>query len=403
MSRPVSRPVNNVGSHRKVKPSPIAVYVHWPFCESKCPYCDFNIHVREAVDADAFTAAYLKELDHFAELVSGATCTSIFFGGGTPSLMPASAVAAIIERILKRWPAADLPEITLEANPTSVEASRFRDYRQAGVNRLSVGVQSLRDESLKMLGRGHDAAEARRAMHLALEIFARVNFDLIYARPGQTTTEWQGELEEVLGYGAGHLSLYQLTIERGTAFYAAQKRGELVVPDEDTALALYDLTQNVTTRAGLPAYEISNHARAGEECRHNLKYWNGGAYIGIGPGAHGRFGGFGAAPWLASSLPRSPERWLKAVDKADWGVGDLIRLSSRQRALEILMMGLRLASGIDKARFAAAAGVPVEEILSAAATARAAESQLLENHQDRIVVTPKGRRVLDRLLVEIVA
>ena len=403
MSRPVLRPVNNVSSRQNVKPSPIAVYVHWPFCESKCPYCDFNSHVREAVDADAFTAAYLKELDHFGELVPGATCTSIFFGGGTPSLMPPSAVAAIIERILKRWPARDLSEITLEANPSSVEAGRFRDYRQAGVNRLSVGVQSLRNESLKMLGRRHDAAEAKRAMHLALEIFARVNFDLIYARPGQTTADWQGELEEVLGYGAGHLSLYQLTIERGTAFYAAQKCGELVVPDEDTALALYDLTQDVTTKAGLPAYEISNHARAGEECRHNLNYWNGGAYIGIGPGAHGRFGGFGAAPWLASSLPRSPEAWLNTVEKANWGAGDPTGLSSRQRALEILMMGLRLTGGIDKARFAAAAGAPVEEILCASATARAAESQLLENHQDRIVVTPKGRRVLDRLLVEIIA
>ena len=359
--------------------------------------------MREAIDTDAFTAAYLKELDHFGERVPGASCTSIFFGGGTPSLMPPSAVAAVIERILKRWPAADLPEITLEANPSSVEADRFRDYRQAGVNRLSVGVQSLRDESLKILGRRHDAAEARRAMGLALEIFDRVSFDLIYARPGQATADWQAELEEVLGFGAGHLSLYQLTIERGTAFHAAQKRGEIVVPDEDTALALYDLTQDATAKAGLPAYEISNHARAGEECRHNLGYWNGGAYIGIGPGAHGRFRGAGEAPWLARSLARSPEAWLQAVEKNNWGAGDLTRLSPRQRALEILMMGLRLSGGIDKARFTAAAGAPVEEILSASATARAAESQFLENHQDRIVVTPKGRRVLDRLLVEIVA
>jgi oxygen-independent coproporphyrinogen-3 oxidase len=392
-----------------VKPSsqqdipPIAVYVHWPFCESKCPYCDFNSHVRAAVDTDAFAAAYIREIDYFAGLMPAATCSSIFFGGGTPSLMPPSAVVAIIERILAQWPTADLPEITLEANPSSVEAGRFGAYREAGVNRLSLGVQSLRDQALEFLGRRHDAAEARRAMGLALDIFPRVNFDLIYARPGQTLREWKDELDEVLEYGAGHLSLYQLTIERGTAFYAAQKRGELNIPGEGPGLALFDLTQEITNQAGLPAYEISNHARAGEECRHNLNYWNGGTYIGVGPGAHGRFRGSEEGSWIASALTRSPEAWLKAVEKNKWRAGELTPLSTRDRALEILMMGLRLTKGIDKDSFATTVGAPVEEILSAAATGRAAESELLENHPDRIVVTPKGQRVLDRLLVEIVA
>lgn len=382
---------------------PLSVYVHWPFCESKCPYCDFNSHVRRRFDAKAFLAAYLRDIDYFADLLGPAQCTTIFFGGGTPSLMPPETVAAVIEGIRNRWPSPTEPEITLEANPSSVETDRFRDYRSAGVNRLSLGVQSLRDESLSFLGRLHDAETARVAMEIALSVFPRVSFDLIYARPGQTPRQWKDELREVLGYRPGHLSLYQLTIEPGTAFYSAQQRDALTLPDEETALALYDLTQEQTLKAGLPAYEVSNHARPGEECRHNLAYWTGGQYVGVGPGAHGRFKNRGNGAWIASAHRRSPEAWLKGLKSNGGASVTLSPLSPGERRAELLLMGLRLAGGIDRDRFAAATGAPLEAALSKAGLARAADAHLIRFGDRSLAATPKGLRLLDHLLADITA
>ena len=288
------------------------VYVHWPFCASKCPYCDFNSHVRAEIDEARWRAALVRELDHFAALAPGRTVTSIFFGGGTPSLMAPATVAAVIERTANHWRLAGDVEITLEANPTSVEAGRFAGYRDAGVNRVSLGVQSLDDRALGFLGRGHDAAEARAAVAVAHARFPRVSFDLIYARPGQSPAAWRRELAEALQIAGEHLSLYQLTLEPGTAFHARAARGALALPGGDAAAALYDVTQEVLEGAGLPAYEISNHAVPGAESRHNLTYWRSGDYLGVGPGAHGRLTGGGAV--LAIAQTRSPERWLAAVE-----------------------------------------------------------------------------------------
>ncbi|MGE5266222.1 MAG: radical SAM family heme chaperone HemW [Deltaproteobacteria bacterium] len=323
------------------------VYVHWPFCAQKCPYCDFNSHVRFAGwDEPRFLAAYLRELSEVRERVGPQTVHSIFFGGGTPSLMQPSTVAAILDHIAGQWSIVPGAEITLEANPNSVEAGRFAGYRAAGVNRVSIGVQSLRDDELKRLGRLHSVAEARAAIEIAQGTFDRFSFDLIYARPGQTLPEWRQELSEALARAGGHLSLYQLTIEPDTPFADLHARGKLVVPDPDAALDLFALTQEMTLAKGLHAYEISNHAVPGEESRHNLVYWRYGAYAGVGPGAHGRLV-LRDGKRLATATQRNPERWVECVETAGHGFVEEQCLSLEEQADEMLLMGLRLAEGVD--------------------------------------------------------
>ncbi len=377
------------------------IYVHWPFCLQKCPYCDFNSHVREGVDEARWRAALLTEIDHAAGEAPDRTVTSVFFGGGTPSLMGPATVAALIERLAERWPLDPDVEITLEANPTSVEARRFAGYRAAGVNRVSLGVQSLDDAALRFLGRGHSAAEARTAVATAHAHFERVSFDLIYARPGQTTAAWRAELGEALGLAGEHLSLYQLTIEPGTRFHNLARRGLLAVPDGDAAAALYDTTQEAMDAAGLPAYEISNHARPGAASRHNLTYWRSGDYVGIGPGAHGRVTDRGAA--LAVRRIRSPERWLAAVERGGVGTEECIAVAPDDRVAEVLMMGLRLTEGVPADRFRARTGRAIGEALEPARLAPLIEGGLLECDAAGLRATAAGRRVLDAVLGALLA
>ncbi|WP_436643681.1 radical SAM family heme chaperone HemW [Microbaculum sp. FT89] len=332
------------------------VYVHWPFCAAKCPYCDFNSHVRRGIDQKPYARALATEIAHMATLAPGRTVGSIFFGGGTPSLMEPQTVSAVLEAIAARWPVADDVEVTLEANPTSVEAGRFRAYREAGVNRVSLGVQALRDDVLKFLGRLHDRAEALAALKVARSTFERVSFDMIYARPGQAEAEWREELDEACSFAGEHLSLYQLTIEPETPFAALHARGRLVVPEDDAARGLYDVTLETTAARGLPAYEISNHARPGAECRHNLVYWRGGEWAGVGPGAHGRLNlDMGRS---AVSTIRSPEAWRAAVEAHGHGIEDRTPLTPAEVADEFLVMGLRLIDGVDADRYRALAGKP---------------------------------------------
>ena len=331
------------------------VYVHWPFCTAKCPYCDFNSHVRhEPPDEPRFAAALARELAHFAELTSGRTVTSIFLGGGTPSLMRAETVEAILDVIAKHWCVAADAEITLEANPGSAEADRFRGYRAAGVNRLSLGVQSLDDQALKALGRIHDAAEARRAVDMARDIFPRLSFDLIYARPAQTLGAWRAELQTAIAMAADHLSLYQLTIEAGTPFQRLHAAGKLAVPGPERAAAFYTLTQEITDAHGLFAYEISNHAAPGAESRHNLTYWRYRDYVGVGPGAHGRLAIAGIR--RATMSERHPERWLELVEEQGHGLVTDEALTLEESADEMLLMGLRLREGIRTDRYVAMSG-----------------------------------------------
>jgi putative oxygen-independent coproporphyrinogen III oxidase len=377
---------------------PFGVYVHWPFCRAKCPYCDFNSHVRHGgIDEVRFLAAYLTELAHLASLAPGRKVTSIFFGGGTPSLMRPATVAAILETIGKHWSVAADGEITLEANPTSVEAENFAGYRAAGVNRLSLGVQALDDQSLKALGRQHSAAEALAALSLAKRHFGRVSFDLIYAREGQTARAWGEELARALEHAADHLSLYQLTIEEGTPFAARHEAGTLHIPNGAQACALYLLTQELCEAAGLPAYEISNHAKPGSESRHNLLYWRGHDYAGIGPGAHSRISACGTK--RALSALKSPEGWLAEVEAQGHGLASDETLSAEETADEYLLMGLRLSEGIDLARLSVIDGRALdEERLSALAG-----EGLIRCNGGRLAATPKGRLVLNRLILELAA
>ena len=332
------------------------VYVHWPFCASKCPYCDFNSHVRAGgIDEARFRRALISELEHWADLTRGRKVTSVFFGGGTPSLMSAETVGAILDAIAQKWRVEADAEITLEANPSSVEAGRFRGYRAAGVNRVSLGVQSLDDGQLRALGRLHNVQEARTAIEIARHTFDRFSFDLIYARPGQTPEAWRRELGDALEMAGQHLSLYQLTIEPGTPFNELHARGKLRVPDDEAAAELYALTQEMTERAGLPAYEISNHAAPGEESRHNLTYWRYGEYAGVGPGAHGRF--VAADARRATSTERNPERWAGLVEERGQGIVDDVPLARAEQADEALLMGMRLSEGIDLDRLASIGGV----------------------------------------------
>jgi putative oxygen-independent coproporphyrinogen III oxidase len=331
------------------------VYAHWPFCLSKCPYCDFNSHVRhQRIDETRFIAAFERELAHRAALTPGRTVSSVFFGGGTPSLMQASSVACILDAVARHWPIAPNAEITLEANPTSAEAERFRGFRAAGVNRVSLGVQALNDADLQALGRTHTSAEALRAVELAGAIFERYSFDLIYARPRQGVAQWRSELAAALTFARDHLSLYQLTIEPGTMFERLHEAGKLAVPDADLGRDFWDATQEVMNRAGLPAYEISNHARPGAESRHNLIYWRYGEYAGVGPGAHGRI--LTATGRRAQAGARDPEQWLAAVEANGHGLVEDAPLSLEDQADEFLLMGLRLAEGVEPQRFEAISG-----------------------------------------------
>jgi putative oxygen-independent coproporphyrinogen III oxidase len=377
---------------------PFGVYVHWPFCKAKCPYCDFNSHVRHGgIDEARFLAGYLTELQHFAARAPGRTVTSIFFGGGTPSLMSPRTVETILDGIAEHWTLAGDAEITLEANPTSVEAENFAGYAAASVNRLSLGVQALDDMSLKALGRQHTADEALAALDLAKENFGRVSFDLIYAREGQSLADWQGELTRALGYAADHLSLYQLTIEDGTPFAARHAAGSLRIPDGDRASEMYVLTQELCERAGLPAYEISNHARPGSESRHNLLYWRGHDYAGIGAGAHARITADGTK--RALSTLKSPESWLAQVEARGHGLAGDEPLSVQEAAEEYLLMALRLAEGLDLARLEALSGRALD-----ASTLDALESDgLLARNGARLKATQSGRLVLERLILELAA
>ncbi|MEM7446150.1 MAG: radical SAM family heme chaperone HemW [Pseudomonadota bacterium] len=376
------------------------IYVHWPFCRSKCPYCDFNSHVRSSIDADRWRAALLTELDHFAAETPNRTVTSIFFGGGTPSLMPPEVAGALIDRVAHHWPTEDRLEVTLEANPTSVESSLFADFRLAGINRVSLGVQALNDADLKFLGREHSVSEALDAIAIGARHFDRFSFDLIYARPSQTPETWSRELDQALSLAVGHLSLYQLTIEPGTRFATEFGRGDFALPDEETAGALYETTQEVTAAAGLPAYEISNHARAGEACRHNLTYWRYGDYIGVGPGAHGRLT-IDGKKW-ATRTHRAPEIWLERVGRDGNAEHPRTTIGPRERLEEMVMMGLRQTDGVPYSRIDAETGAPWDRWLDPKAIGGMIEGGFLVDDPERLATTPGGRQrlnaVLDRLL-----
>lgn len=370
-----------------------SIYVHWPFCRSLCPYCDFNSHVRESVDQARWRGALLAELDHFAADVPGRTVTSVFFGGGTPSLMAPETVAAVLEAVGQHWtPAPDL-EVTLEANPTSVEAGRLAEFRAAGVNRVSLGVQALDDDALRALGRQHTAQEALDAVALARTLFDRVSFDLIYARPDQSPAQWRDELRAALRHADGHLSLYQLTIEPGTVFHQAQARGDLVVPDDDTATALYEVTQEVLDAAGLPAYEVSNHARPGEACRHNLSTWRYDDYVGIGPGAHGRLTIDGTT--VATRQHRVPEAWLALVERDGHATRTRTPLEPTDVLAELTLLGLRLTDGIAEDRFRGRTGTTFEHAFGHDRLGRLIDGGFLVRDDEGLRTTPAGRQRLN--------
>jgi oxygen-independent coproporphyrinogen-3 oxidase len=375
------------------------IYVHWPFCAAKCPYCDFNSHVRhQPVDQEAFVAAFMREMAAMRAMSGVRTVTSIFMGGGTPSLMKPETVDAILNGIARHWHVPPGIEVTMEANPSSVEAERFRGYRAAGVNRVSLGVQALNDRDLKFLGRLHDVADALRAVKLAREIFPRMSFDLIYARPGQTGEEWTRELREAISYAVDHLSLYQLTIEEGTPFFGLHKAGKIVLPDQDHAAELYEITQSFTADAGMPAYEVSNHARPGAESRHNLTYWRYGDYVGLGPGAHGRLTSNGRK--YATATHRTPEEWLKLVGEHGHGMVDREALEIGEQADEMLLMGLRLREGLDLARWSTLSGRELD----------IDRENFLIDHgfierlgNSRLRCTPQGMLILDAVVADLAA
>ena len=365
----------------------LALYVHWPFCVSKCPYCDFNSHVRESVDQARWRAALLIDLAHEADAGPKRPLTSIFFGGGTPSLMPPETVAAIIEAAERHWGFAPDIEITLEANPSSVEAARFAGLAAAGVNRVSLGLQALDDEALRFLGRAHDVAEGLGALETAQQAFDRISFDLIYALPGQSQADWEKTLTRALGFGTGHLSLYQLTIEPGTRFAAMAARGELVPTDPDHGADLFEATRALTAAGGLPAYEISNHARLGEESRHNLTYWRYGDYLGVGPGAHGRREG------VATARAKKPENWLTRIDRDAQGIELEETLTPDTQQREALVMGLRLDEGLPR--------TVTDPAVDQAAVAKLSNLGLIEQTPERLRVTPQGMLLLDAILAEV--
>lgn len=375
------------------------LYVHWPFCLSKCPYCDFNSHVREKIDQARWRRALLAEIGHYAAKTQGRQLNSIFFGGGTPSLMAPETVGAVIDKARGHWRFAPDIEITLEANPTSVEAGRFAAFSGAGVNRVSLGVQALGDDALKFLGRGHSAAEALAALDTARRYFTRWSFDLICARPGQNVAAWRNELKQALAQGAEHLSLYQLTIEEGTAFHGAARRGELEIPGEAQAARLYEATQDVMNDAGMPAYEISNHAKPGAESRHNLTYWRYGDYAGTGPGAHGRLTLEGRK--TATRQHRAPEAWLAAVERDGHATRTHQILSRTERLAELLMMGLRLSEGVARNAVRAETGQDIEDALPARELRALTEGGFLELDARGLRATAAGRLCLNAVLARL--
>ena len=373
-----------------------ALYIHWPFCLAKCPYCDFNSHVRERIDADGFGAALLADMQYEARFAATEPLTSIFFGGGTPSLMPPALVGQLLAEAEKLWGFDPAIEITLEANPSSVEAANFSALAAAGINRASLGLQALDDRTLQFLGRLHGVEEGLAALDVAQEHFDRVSFDLIYARPGQAAQEWEAELRRALSSGTGHLSLYQLTIEPGTRFETLVRKGELVPLDDDAAGDLYALTAEVTGAAGLPAYEISNHARPGEESRHNLAYWRYDDYVGVGPGAHGRRNGF------ATQRHRKPENFLAAIERNGHGLSEERALGLREQASEALLMGLRLREGVDLSALAFRFGLARPALVDLERVAFYRDLGMIRERGGRIGVSPEAMPLLDALLAELV-
>ena len=380
---------------------PLALYVHWPFCRAKCPYCDFNSHVATHIDEARFAAAYRREMQHMADhYARGRNLVSVFFGGGTPSLMSPALVADILDTADRLFGFTPGIEITAEANPTSAEAAVFEGFRSAGVNRVSLGVQSLDDAALAFLGREHSAAEALDAVAAARRRFERVSIDLIYARQHQTLAAWEHELREALGLGLDHLSLYQLTIEPGTVFHTRAGRGERLVPQDELAAEMYELTASLTAQAGLPAYEISNHAAEGSACRHNLVYWRAHDWIGIGPGAHGRLSVGGGRLGLATR--RSPAGWLDSVDANGHGIETVTEDDAGDAVAEMLMMGLRLDEGVSLSAVAARHG-DAGKFIDPDALAGLVAAGMLAQDGDRVRVTPPGRLLLDRILSELLA
>ena len=379
---------------------PLAVYIHWPFCRSKCPYCDFNSHVRERVDEARWTRALLTDLQRQAESAPNREVVSIFFGGGTPSLMPPETTAALIERVKALWDCGPNLEVTLEANPNSAEAERFAGFAAAGINRLSLGVQALDPAALKFLGRGHSREEAISAIAAARETFRRYSFDLIYARPGQSVSAWEAELGEALNLAGEHLSLYQLTIEPSTAFGNRAARGEILAADEDRAAALYEATQDRLAAAELPAYEISNHARPGAQCRHNLAYWRYEDYLGIGPGAHGRISQDGGK--IATQQIRAPEAWLDAIERNGTALEERTPIARDTALAEMVMMGLRLTEGIPRQRIEASADHKMERLFGTALL-RLIAGGFVSLDDDRLTATASGRQRLNAVLAALLA
>ncbi len=372
------------------------IYIHWPFCKSKCPYCDFNSHVSERIDHARWKAAYLKEIDYWASLTQGRIVDTVFFGGGTPSLMPSDTVADILAHIQKKWRVSNNWEVTLEANPTSFETEKFRDFYAAGVNRVSIGVQSLNPDDLKFLGREHSPDQARFAISEAQKIFPRVSFDLIYARPEQTVDAWRAELSEAIKIASGHMSLYQLTIEQGTPFHTRHARGEFKIPAQDLAADMFDLTQDMMAKAAMPAYEVSNHAAEGQESRHNLIYWQYHDYAGIGPGAHGRL--TQGHQKFATRGHRAPDIWLGKVDTDGHGMHPFEPVDPVARYQEALMMGMRLCTGVPIQRLVEAYGAPIDGLLSQQRIDILVKEGILESSQTHLKTTPQGFKCLNSVL-----
>ena len=375
------------------------IYIHWPFCAAKCPYCDFNSHVRSEIDEAGWSDAIARELAHVAGLLGDGrpAVETVFFGGGTPSLMSGRAVGSALDAVARNWAIAPDVEVTLESNPASADAARFRDYAKAGVNRLSLGVQALNDKDLKMLGRLHDAAEAKAALKMAMGAFGRVSLDMIYARPEQTVTQWREELAEALSFGTGHLSLYQLTIEPATPFATLHRTGALKIPGDDQAAALYEITQEMTERAGVPAYEISNHARPGAECRHNLLYWRYGEYAGAGPGSHGRLDLGGKR--VATFCEKLPERWRDKVAREGNGIAEIVEIARPDAAREHLLMNMRLREGLDLEAYRKRWGFAPDD----ADLAALEREGLIERRGGRVAASPRGRLVLNSVIAELAA
>ena len=388
-------------STRSASTEPFGVYIHWPFCLSKCPYCDFNSHVSAKVDHARWRAALTEELRYFKTLVPERRVSSIFFGGGTPSLMEPETVDAVVSEIRWLWPWTNQVEITLEANPTSVEASRFAAFRAAGVNRVSLGIQALNDTDLKFLGRTHDAAEARRAIGIARNTFERMSFDLIYARPEQTVDTWHRELKEALELAVDHISLYQLTIEPETPFFTRYAKGEITLPENDSQAALYEATQETLEQANMPAYEISNHARNGDESRHNLVYWQYHDYAGIGPGAHSRIrtnSADGNIITKAIQTVRAPSIWLDRVSKQGHGIAAEERISQTERLTEMLMMGLRVRGGIERERLEQETGCDLQTLFGAKLLSSLEAAGYIERPHTHLAATGEGRQRLNAVI-----